>query len=302
MPDWNQLLNEVTALGSQFDVLRRKYLARLHQATGRNVIIYYSGWLQKPQLDWTAINDEDKNGFMSTIHEMDRSKGLDLVLHTPGGDVAATESIIDHLRQMFGTDIRAVVPQLAMSGGTMMCLACKEILMGEQSSLGPVDPQFNGIPAHGVIEEFDTARKEIKADPASIPLWQPLIAKYHPTLIGECQKVVKWAETLTREWLSSGMFRDDPDKDTKIQKVWDELGSHALTLSHNRHISADRCHGLGLKVIMLEDNQELQDAVLSVHHATMLTLDKTGAAKIIENHMGRAYIKLAQQMIVARPG
>jgi len=302
MPDWNQLLNECNALGSQLDVLRRKYVALLHEATRRNVIIYYSGWLQKPQLDWTAINDEDKNGFMSTIHEMDRSKGLDLVLHTPGGDVAATESIVDYLRRMFGTDIRAIVPQLAMSGGTMICLACREILMGKQSSLGPIDPQFRGIPAHGVIEEFETARKEIKEDPANIPLWQPVIAKYHPTLIGECQKAITWSERLTREWLSSGIFSDDPEKDAKIERVWEELGSHALTLSHERHLSAERCRELGLTVVMLEDDQAMQDAVLSVHHATMLTLDKTAAAKIIENHMGRAYIKLAQQMVVARPG
>jgi ClpP class serine protease len=49
---------------------------------------------------------------MTVIHNMDRSKGLDLLLHTPGGDIAATESIVDYLRSMFGTDIRAIIPQL----------------------------------------------------------------------------------------------------------------------------------------------------------------------------------------------
>jgi ClpP class serine protease len=75
---------------------------------------------------------------------MDRSKGLDLILHTPGGDMAATESLVDYLRQMFGKDIRAIVPQIAMSGGTMIALAWKEILMGKHSNLGPIDPQFSG--------------------------------------------------------------------------------------------------------------------------------------------------------------
>ena len=42
---------------------------------------------------------------------------------------------------MFGTDIRAIVPQLALSAGTMVALACKEIIMGKHSSLGPIDPQ-----------------------------------------------------------------------------------------------------------------------------------------------------------------
>src|SRR5262245_41726919 len=100
MPTWNDLLAETTKAGSTHDVLRRQYLRKLADKTGRNVIVYYSGWLQKdaPQLrPAMAVNDNDKNGFMTTIHKMDRKKGLDLVLHTPGGDVAATESLVDYL-------------------------------------------------------------------------------------------------------------------------------------------------------------------------------------------------------------
>jgi ClpP class serine protease len=103
MPNWKELLEEVKAAGSTHDVIRRKYLERLHQATGRNVIVYYSGWLQKGDLQRQgvsgfSISDADKNGFMTAIHGMDRSKGLDLLLHTPGGDAAATESLVGYLR------------------------------------------------------------------------------------------------------------------------------------------------------------------------------------------------------------
>src|SRR5687767_11247113 len=98
MPSWNELLAETQSSGSLFDVIRRKYLARLHKITNRNVIVYYSAWLQRGQLATQGvtgfeINDSDKNGFMSTIHELDRAKGLDLILHTPGGEAAATESL-----------------------------------------------------------------------------------------------------------------------------------------------------------------------------------------------------------------
>ena len=61
--------------------MRRRYLQQVHNITQRNVIIYYSGWLQK-RVDGTEINDEDKTGFMTVLHELDRSKGLDLILHT----------------------------------------------------------------------------------------------------------------------------------------------------------------------------------------------------------------------------
>lgn len=121
MPTLNEILNETTNVGSGFDVVRRKYIYKLSEHTRRNVIVYYSGWLQKPQIPGLAhllqVNDNDKNGFMATIHKLDRDRGLDLILHTPGGDAAATESIVDYLRKMFGTDIRAIVPQLAMSAG-----------------------------------------------------------------------------------------------------------------------------------------------------------------------------------------
>lgn len=112
MPSWNQLLDEIRGAGSMHDVMRRRYPAEVHKVTGRNVIVYYSGWLQKGNIYGIEINDEDKNGFMTVIHELDRKLGLDLLLHTPGGETAATESLVDYLRSMFGTDIRAIIPQL----------------------------------------------------------------------------------------------------------------------------------------------------------------------------------------------
>jgi hypothetical protein len=228
---------------------------------------------------------------MTTINGLDRSKGLDLVLHTPGGEMAATESIVDYLRKMFDTDIRAVVPQLAMSAGTMVACACKSVIMGKQSSLGPIDPQQGGLAAHGVLEEFKTAHTEIRADPTRIPVWQPIIANYSPTLIGECQKAIAWAERIVRAWLSSGMFANDPDRDTKIARIMRELGEHALTLSHARHLPVDKCIDMGLVVEALESSQPLQDAVLSLHHACIHTLAGTNAYKIIENQNGVAHIQ-----------
>ena len=129
------------------DVIRRQYLKQLYELTQRNIIAYYSGWLQKPGLRGSIIDDGDKNGFMTTIHHLNRSEGLDLILHTPGGSMAATESIVHYLHAMFDGNIRAIIPQLAMSGGTMIACACKHIIMGKQSNLGPIDPQFGGIPA-----------------------------------------------------------------------------------------------------------------------------------------------------------
>lgn len=296
MADWTGILNELQTSRGDFDGIRRKYLKRLQTYTKRNVIAYYSGWLQKNGAPNLGINDLDKNAFMATIKGLDRTKGLDLILHTPGGDIAATESIIDYLMTMFD-DIRVVVPQLAMSGGTMIACSANKILMGKHSSLGPIDPQFNTpygmVAAHGVLEEFKKAHEEIKADQTKVFVWQPIIAKYTPTLVGECQQALKWAEDIAREKLGIRMFAavtDLVEKKAKIDNIIKELGDHSVNLSHGRHLSYAKCVEIGLVVERLEDDQTLQENVLSVHHAMMHTLGGTFASKIVENHKGSAVI------------
>ena len=74
MPSWHQLLKEINQ-GKHGDVVRRTYLSRLQRITGRNIIIYYSGWLQKPGINGIQVNDADKNGLMAVIHGLDRSRG-----------------------------------------------------------------------------------------------------------------------------------------------------------------------------------------------------------------------------------
>ena len=297
MPSWPQILGELHPV---HDTVRRKYLRELHELTGRNTIAYYSGWMEKEflvrqGLTGIEVNDSDKNGFMAAIHQLDRSKGLDLILHTPGGDVAATESLVDYLRQMFGTNIRVIVPHMAMSAGTMIALAAKTIVMGKHSSIGPIDPQVRGgLAAHAIIEEFEQAKREIAADQTAMAVWQPIIAKYSPTLVGECLKAINWASSIVSEWLKTGMFAGETGADALAATVVNELGSHANTLAHSRHISAQRAADFGVNVTVLEDDDALQEAVLSVHHAYVLTLTETPAFKIIENHNGVAFISSVQ--------
>lgn len=300
MPSWHEMLNEVNTAGSNFDIIRRKYLNLLHEKTKRNIIVYYSGWLQKPNLLGTEVNDDDKNGFMNVIHKLNRSLGLDLILHTPGGETAATESLVDYLRSIFGTDIRAFVPQLAMSAGTMIACSCKEIIMGKQSSLGPIDPQFRGIPAHGVVEEFNRAYKEIKLDPVKAAVWQPIIAKYQPAFIGECEKAITWSYEIVKDWLCTGMLVDTENPIETADTILKELGDHSLTKSHARHLSIEKCKSIGLKVTPLEIDDDLQDKVLSVHHICMQTLSASPAYKIIENHNGVAFIQIVQNVVIKK--
>lgn len=135
---------------------------------GRNVIIYASDFLTSDEEE-IYIDSRDKMGFVTTIENLNSKKGLDLILHTPGGSISDTESIIDYLHSVFNGNIRAIIPQIAMSGGTMIACSCKEIYMGKQSSLGPVDPQIMDISAKNVLKEFELAKKEISEQPELLP-------------------------------------------------------------------------------------------------------------------------------------
>lgn len=223
MAAWQELLNESNAVGSNFDVVRKRYLKKLSVYTRRNTIIYYSGWLQKPHIQEAGIpvgiSDNDKNGFMSAIYKMDRDKGLDLILHTPGGDMAATESLIDYLRHMFGTNVRAIIPQIAMSGGTIMALSCNQIIMGKESSIGPIDPQYSGIAANALLAEFERIRAEIKADPSNALLWQPTLSKIRPGFITECENALEWAQKMARRLLADCMFAGEKGRSATLHKI-----------------------------------------------------------------------------------
>jgi len=294
MPSWNDLLRELhdSKRVDALDFVRRKYVRKLSELTGRNTIAYYSGWLQKPSSGNGEISDDDKNGFMATIHKLDRSKGLDLILHTPGGNLTATESLVDYLRKMFGKNIRAIIPQIAMSAGTMIACSCSEIIMGKQSNIGPIDPQFGGIPAHGVIAEFNRAIQEIKKDPSSTPIWQVVVSKYHPTFIGECEKAIELSTQIVSDWLSTNMFDGVKNNLETIRTIVESLNNHDDTKTHARHIHLEQAKSYGLKIRSLEEDfdTEFQDVVLTVHHAYMHTFANSSAVKIIENQIENAVI------------
>lgn len=298
MPSWREVLQELDNADNPLDVMRRKYLSIMHEYTGRNVIAYYSAFIQKPGIDGTGIDDNDKNAFMQAVCGLDRSKGLDLILHTPGGAIASTESIVYYLKKMFGNDIRVFVPQIAMSAGTMIALSSKEIVMGKQSNLGPIDPQFGGMSCAGIIEEFETALNDVTNDPKTANIWGPIIGKYHPTFIGDCKKAIDWADSIVKKWLTENMFSGFRDNKARANKVLRTLSSHNKTYSHSRHIHIDELKMLGLNIIELEgldnrtihDCKDLQDCVLTLHHSYMQTFATTDVIKIVENHDGNAMI------------
>lgn len=277
-----------------FDTIRRKYLTELREYTKRNVIAYYSAWQSKSVIG-TEINDEDRNGFMMALHEIDCSEGLDIILHTPGGSISATQAIVNYLRDKFQKDIRVIIPHTAMSAGTIIACSSKEIYMAKHSSIGPIDPQIGGKPASGIIAEFERAYEEIKVDPIKQVVWAPILQQYSPTLLGHCKNAIDWSEAFAREQLESNMFseKEDPEKTETINKIISRLTEYNEVKAHERQINHKEGRDIGLNIKLIEEDQILQDLVLTVHHCYMHTISNTNSIKIIENHLGVASIKVS---------
>lgn len=291
MSSWSETLDALNQPGVSLDDYRLDLIRRISGMTGRNVICYYSGWLQKDApASFVSIVDDDMNGFMNSVYGLDRERGLDLILHTPGGDVAATEAIVHYLRSCFN-EIRVIVPQLAMSAGTMIACASDVVIMGRESSLGPTDPQLRGVAAGGVLKEFDQAVKDVERAPQLAHVWQPIIGQYGPTFLGDCENAVRASQSMISEWLTEYMYRGE-SKPEKVKSVVDTLCEHDSSGMHNRHFSYESVSDMGIKVIRLEDSPDLQEQVLSLHHAFMCTFAMTNTVKVVEGSNGQRWIKI----------
>lgn len=97
------------------------------------------------------------------------------------------------------------------------------------------------------------------------------------------------------------MFEGDPQGARKAKKIVRKLTDYRGNKTHQRHIHFEELSAIGLKVSLIEDNQDFQDVLLTVHHCFMHSLMNTTAFKMIENHKGSAFVKHQIQQVQVVP-
>jgi ClpP class serine protease len=115
----------------------------------------------------SMIGLEDAQSIISAIKATPRDMPIDLVLHTPGGLVLAAMQIARAV-EAHPAKVTVFVPIYAMSGGTLIALAADEIVMGEFSMLGPIDPQIMGVSAASILAARDAKPVEHVSDLALV--------------------------------------------------------------------------------------------------------------------------------------
>jgi len=101
------------------------------------------------------IDLEDAQTIIAAIKDTPEDMPIDFVIHTPGGLVLAAMQIARAL-EAHKAKVTVYVPVYTMSGGTLLALAANEIVLGEFSVLGPIDPQIVGLPAASIVKARDS--------------------------------------------------------------------------------------------------------------------------------------------------
>jgi ClpP class serine protease len=172
------------------------------------------------------IDIDDSEVVLRAIRQTPPDAGIDLLLHTPGGLVLASEQIAYAVRSHPGR-VTVLVPHYAMSGGTLIALAADEIVMDEAAVLGPVDPQLGDMPAAALVRV--AAKKPIeRLDDRTL------------LLADMAEKALRHMKQVVRELLAE---RLEPDR---VEAIAEELAGGHYT--HDDPITVKEATALGLPV------------------------------------------------------
>lgn len=141
-------------MGRWFALKRMQAIRAIEKAHGTRVITMIHRQERRSLFGFNVsrhIDLEDAQTIIAAIKETPPEVPIDLVLHTPGGLVLAAMQIARAV-EAHPAKVTVYVPVYAMSGGTLIALAADEIVLGEFSVLGPIDPQIAGLPAASIVQ------------------------------------------------------------------------------------------------------------------------------------------------------
>jgi len=240
-----QSTKEVTL--SDLRRMRVECYADISKLRGRPLLVYAVKMTERDGAN-ISINISDLDGFNDLVETNKTSKEVDILIHSPGGSIDATERIVQMLRSAFDK-VHFLVPHSAYSAATMLCLSGDSIVLHPNATLGPIDPQINGVPARLLKNGFKNIKEKIMVEgPESLPAYIPLIQKFSIELLEFCDDTEKLAKILVCEWLSKYMFQNDPAEVKKINDAVDFFSNYNTHLTHSRPLNFKAVDSLGLKI------------------------------------------------------
>jgi len=177
------------------------------------------------------INIEDSEQILRAIRLTPPNVPIDLILHTPGGLVLATEQIARALLR-HQSKVTVFIPHYAMSGGTMLAMAADEIIMDENAVLGPVDPQLGNVAAASLLKVLEDKPIEKIDD-------QTLVTA------DVAKKAIQQVQRFVRSLLEDAIPEQKVAPEN-IDKIIDRLTTGQVT--HDYPVSVEEATEMGLPV------------------------------------------------------
>jgi len=193
--------------------------------------------------------------FIENRKQLDKTTNrLIVFLNTSGGSVETVEKMVDIIRYHY-KEVYFVVPDYAMSAGTIFCMSGNKIFMDYSSSLGPIDPQvFNGkeyVPALGYLDQVEKLLEKSRNNTLT-PAEFVILQNQDLALLSRYEQAKNLTITLLKKWLVEYKFenwkshRTDPKKRGKVVTLKEKqqraeeiavmLGDNKLWHSHGRMI------------------------------------------------------------------
>lgn len=189
---------------------------------------------------------------------LDKSKPLHLLLASPGGD---GETAIRMVRSMQArcSELTVLVPDMAKSAATLICLGANHIVMGPGGDLGPVDPQFqldarSLASAKDIVAAVAEAEERVRLNPETYTLYASLLADVNMLKVEEARSSLSRTGALVREALASHSLRSDEDVETLAQALQAPLIDEPR--SHSAVISSDAASKFGLPVTAADPDSD----------------------------------------------
>jgi hypothetical protein len=279
--------------------LRKETFTRIEAVTRRPLMCYVSKTANVAPGLPTAIDDSDLIGFTDLLHSASGTD-VDILIESNGGSAEAAERIVRLIRDRFQS-LRFIIPGNAYSAATLICFSGDELIMGSAGTLGPIDPQINGIPARAIRRAFETLEERLaKEGPKALTAYVPLISKYDLHLLEMCKSAEALSQELAETWISEYMLKCSRD-DAQVRTIVDHFSDYDVHKSHGRSIGRNKATELGLKVQRSEATEGLDDLIRSLHNQYSFWFDRSPFVKMFEDARGISWGRQAQTVTVQLP-
>jgi hypothetical protein len=298
--DWNDFVTSAPLTGADLFSLRKLCYEDIEEHRSRPLLVYATKFLEGvPQGAPNFIDLSDIDGFTDLVNSVKGDGSVDVLLHSPGGRPDATERLVNLLRGKFD-EVNFLIPHSAYSAATMLALSGNKIILHRSATLGPIDPQINGIPARSIKRGFEKAKERIvKEGPETLPAYIPLIEKYSLDLLELCEDSEKLSRKLVSAWLQQYMFKGDKKAAQKIRKAVAYFSDYDRHLLHSRPLTLDKLSKFGLEIELADDS--LQELLWEAYILLNGFFNVSQFVKLYESAHGVSWGKQFQQIVVGGP-